>query len=234
MPETTSTIAHADGVSAGLAGARLGQAAATRHAAWDLLDGPERLVVIRALSGMGKTRLVRSWVEDRRRRGGDDVVLLSARELAEPLREVLRDEPRRIIVIDDADALSGTQLAELYARLLADATRKLVVCVGKLSGLSGMNAPDSLAVREIGAAHLKIPVEEMPAALAQWTGGPASTEVATAIHELSDGWPGLARLLASELTHPSSPEPSAGRPVDPTALIALPPVANWIRAAVDA
>ncbi|MET0854240.1 MAG: LuxR C-terminal-related transcriptional regulator, partial [Microterricola sp.] len=27
---------------------------------------------------------------------------------------------------------------------------------------------------------------------------------------------------------------SAGRPVDPTALIALPPVANWIRAAVDA
>lgn len=230
MPETTSTIVRA----AGLPDSALGTETAHRHTAWDLLDGPEPLVVIRALPGMGKTRLVRSWVEERRRRGGDDAVLLSARDLGAPLGEVLRDEPRRIIVIDDADALSGTQLAELHAELLADTTLKVVLCVGTLGGVRALNTPGGLAVRELGAAHLKISAEQMPAAIAQWTGGAASAASASAIHEISDGWPGLARLLASEMAHPTSPERSAGESIDPAEVLVSPPVANWIRAAIDA
>ncbi len=234
MPEATSTIEHPDGVGDAFSESERGTTTATRHAAWDLLDGPEPLVVIRALPGMGKTRLVRSWVEDRRRRGADHVVLLSAREPATPLRVALSDERCRIVVIDDADALSGAQLAELYARLLADATLKVVLCVGTLGGASGVNAPAGLAVRELGAAHLKISAEQMPAAIAQWTGGAGSASWAAAIHEQSDGWPGLARLLASEMAHPTSAElPASGRG-GPAELIGVPPVANWIRAAVDA
>ena len=234
MPEATSTIEHPDGVGDAFSESERGTTTATRHAAWDLLDGPESLVVIRALPGMGKTRLVRSWVEDRRRRGGDDVVLLSARELAAPLREALSDERCRIVVIDDADALSGAQLAELYARLLADAALKLVLCVGTLGGASGVNAPAGLAVRELGAAHLKISAEQMPAAIAQWTGGAGSASWAPAIHEQSDGWPGLARLLASEMAHPTSSERPESERGGPAEVVAVPPVANWIRAAVDA
>lgn len=234
MPEATSTIERPDGAGTGSSERGSVLASATRHAAWGLLDGPESLVVIRALPGMGKTRLVRSWVEERRRRIGDDVVLLSARDLGAPFREVFRDEQRRIVVIDDADALSGRQLAELYAELLADQTRKGVVCFGTLGGASEIAAPDGLTLREIGAAHLKLSLEQMPAALADWTGGVVSAEWAPAIHEVSDGWPGLARLLASELAHPSSPEPAAGERMGPAELIAVPPVENWIRAAVDA
>jgi DNA-binding CsgD family transcriptional regulator len=234
VPETTSTIEHADSPDGGFSAVGLDPVTTPRNAARDLLDGPEALVVVRALPGMGKTRFVRSWVEERRRRGGDDVVLLSARELGAPLRELLRAESRRIVVIDDADALSGTQLAELYAQLLADATLKAVVCVGTLGGVSGANVPDGLAVREIGAAHLKISAEEMPAALAEWTDGAVPAAWAPAIHEISDGWPGLARLLASEMAHPATAERPASERLGPGELIAVPPVANWIRAAVDA
>lgn len=231
MTEATSTIEHPDGVG-GSAERGSGSASAPRHAVWSLLDGPESLVVIRALPGMGKTRLVRSWVDERRRRVGDDVVLLSARDLGASLREVFRDEQRPIVVIDDADALSGTQLAELYAELLDDQTRRAIVCFGTLGGASGIAAPDGLTQREVDAGHLKLSMEQMPAALADWTGGVVSAEWAPAIHEASDGWPGLARLLASELTHPASPE--SGERLRPEELIGVPPVANWIRAAVDA
>lgn len=234
MPEATSTIDHADSRGGGFSAAGLDPVTTPRHAAWGLLDGPEALVVIRALPGMGKTRFVRSWVEERRRRGDEDVVLLSARELGAPLRELFRAERRRIVVIDDADALLGVQLQELFAQLLADATLKAVLCVGTLGGASGVNAPDGLAVREIGAAHLKISAEEMPAALAEWTDGAVPAVWAPAIHELSDGWPGLARLLASEMAHPATAERPAHEQHGPAELIAAPPVANWIRAAVDA
>ncbi|MFF3601887.1 hypothetical protein, partial [Kitasatospora indigofera] len=166
---------------------------------WGLLDGPESLVVVRALAGMGKSHLVHGWIADRRRRGINDVVSIPARELGAPLGEQLRAGQHRVLVIDGADALSAPQLDELYALLLADPALKAVLCVATVRGVARVGAPGGLTVREIGAARLKIAEEELASVLEGWSAAGLAIEQGNAIHALTDGWPGLAHLLASEV-----------------------------------
>lgn len=231
MQEAASTVDYDSGSSNGAENSR-----GLRPEVVSLLEGPESLVVVRALSGMGKSRLVRLWIAERRSRGADDVAVFSARELSGQLADLVGGA-RRIVVIDDADALSAVQRAELWAHLAADAASKAVLCVSTLSGLSGRDVPVGLTVREVGADQLKIRPEHMSAALREWSGDDTvSSEHAQALHALTDGWPGLARLLASELASVGADAAGPGGAAgvsELTALLTQPTVASWIRAALE-
>ncbi len=199
-----------------------------------LLEGTEQLVIVRALPGMGKTRLLAVWRERCAVRGLD-VGYASARDLRSPLADVLAGERStgryRATVIDDAELLSAAHVDEIIAALLADPALRVVL------GTSCATAPvlpavcPALSMRELGASHLKMTAQGLPAAVAGWGSALDAPAYLSRLLLATDGWPGLARQLVLA----STDGPGAAVAAGPTVADALatPAVSTWLRAAVE-
>lgn len=198
--------------------------------AWSLLDGPESLVIVRALAGMGKTHLVRSWVErQQRQNGGLAVRYASARDLQPSPLHLAQSHSASVLALDDAEALPVALRDQLLDQLRADPARKLILCYSTLSdrragvGLEEAAAAYGLSAREIGAGQLKLSERQTASSLAIWAGSQPSSRRAREVHEAVDGWPALVRIIARASTGDIGDEQT----------LTLPAVSSATRAAID-
>lgn len=194
-----------------------------------LVEGSEQLVIVRALAGMGKTRLIGIWRAQCEERGVVPTIT-SARELRMPLAELLAEAAEaaagrgHTLVIDDAELLTATQLEQLYARLQAQPELRVVLCTSCASAADAPALPAGLTVREIGAARLKLTVQQ------ELHAGPGPgaepSALPTQLLQAADGWPGLMIRLA---------DAAGGDGAEASLAVAVgtPAVAQWLRAAVE-